>query len=136
MPVLPKLYNRTKTPRKIILKSANIQRTDLYLVFLKLRKSTFQEKKKDLWCADEAFRIILLQRHNKFCGVIIFSQRQAIGIPEGKCDSYTRMMQMMSYESTRREEHGTHKHAHGSWILCSVSRVRSKTMHSLICITS
>ena len=39
-------------------------------LFLKLRKSTFQGKKKDLWCADEAFRIILLQRHNKFWGVI------------------------------------------------------------------
>ena len=36
----------------------------------------------------------------------------------------------------RRDEHGTHKHAHGSWILWSVSRVRSKTMHSLSCITS
>ena len=36
----------------------------------------------------------------------------------------------------RRDEHGTHKHAHGSWILWSVSRVRSKTMHSLFCITS
>ena len=35
----------------------------------------------------------------------------------------------------RRDEHGTHKHAHGSWILWSVSRVRSKTMHSLFCIT-
>ena len=34
----------------------------------------------------------------------------------------------------RRDEHGTHKHAHGSWILCSVSRVRSKTMHS-VCIS-
>ena len=31
----------------------------------------------------------------------------------------------------RRDEHGTHKHAHGSWILCSASHVRSKTMHSL-----
>ena len=31
----------------------------------------------------------------------------------------------------RRNEHGTHKHAHGSWILWSESRVRSKTMHSL-----
>ena len=41
--------------------------------FLRLRKSTFQkkktkkttqnkEKKKDLWCTDEAFRIIFLQR--------------------------------------------------------------------------
>ena len=59
------------------LKSANIQRTLLLFgLFLKLKKSTFQEK-RDLWCADEAFRIILLQRglqrHNKFCGVIIFS---------------------------------------------------------------
>ena len=44
--VLPKLYKRTKSPRKIILKSANIQRTDLYSVSLKLRKSTFQEKKE------------------------------------------------------------------------------------------
>ena len=34
----------------------------------------------------------------------------------------------------RRDEHETHKHAHGSWILCSVSRVRSKTMHS-VCIS-
>ena len=45
-PFLPKLYKRTKTPRKITLKSANIQRTDLYLVSLKLSKSTFQEKKE------------------------------------------------------------------------------------------
>ena len=36
----------------------------------------------------------------------------------------------------RRDERGTHKHAHGSWILWSVARVRSKTMHSLSCITS
>ena len=36
----------------------------------------------------------------------------------------------------RRDETGTHKHAHESWILWSVSRVRSKTMHSLSCITS
>ena len=36
----------------------------------------------------------------------------------------------------RRDEHGTHKHAHGSWILWSVSRVRSKKMHSLSCIRS
>ena len=32
----------------------------------------------------------------------------------------------------RRDEHETHKHAHGLWILCSVSRVRSKTMHSCL----
>ena len=35
-----------------------------------------------------------------------------------------------------RDEHGTHKHAHGWGILWSVSRVRSKTIHSLSCITS
>ena len=34
----------------------------------------------------------------------------------------------------RRDEHGTDKHAHGSWILWSVSRVRSKTKHSLSCM--
>ena len=42
----------------------------IFHLFLKLRKSTFQGK-KDSWCANEACRIILLQRHNKFCGVII-----------------------------------------------------------------
>ena len=36
----------------------------------------------------------------------------------------------------RPDEHETHKHAHGLWIICSVSRVRSKTMRSLFCITS
>ena len=36
----------------------------------------------------------------------------------------------------RRNKSGIHKHAHGSWILCCVSRVRSKTMYSLFCITS
>ena len=36
----------------------------------------------------------------------------------------------------RRDEHGTHKHPHDSWIIWSVSRVRSKTMHSLFCIAS
>ena len=46
--------------------------------------------------------------------------------------SHTHMLQMQ----IRRDEHGTHKHAHGSWNLCSVSRVCSKTMHSLFRITS
>ena len=35
----------------------------------------------------------------------------------------------------RRDEHGTHKHAHGSWILWSVSCVCSETMHSLHYVT-
>ena len=52
----------------------------------------------------------------------------------GKYDSCTRMMQMNPRHPTidwRRDEHGTLKHARGSWILCSASHVRSKTMHSL-----
>ena len=54
-----------------------------------------------------------------------------------KCYSYTRMLQMNPPDdSSRRNEHGIHKHAHGSWILCSVSLARLKTMHSLFCITS
>ena len=36
----------------------------------------------------------------------------------------------------RRDEHETHKYSHGSWIICSVSRVCSKTMHSLFSMTS
>ena len=43
----------------------------IFGLFLKLRKSTFQEK-NDLWCLNKAFRIILLQIYNKVCGVIIF----------------------------------------------------------------
>ena len=50
----------------------------------------------------------------------------------------SRMMQMNIHPTIgwRRDEHGTHKHAHGSWILWSVSRVRSKTMNYLFYITS
>ena len=35
----------------------------------------------------------------------------------------------------RRDEHRTHKHAHGEWILWSILHVRLKTRHSLFCIT-
>ena len=38
--------------------------------------------------------------------------------------SRTRMMQV----EISRDEHGTHKYGRGSRILCSVSRVRSKTI--------
>ena len=56
-------------------KSANIQRTDLYLVseFLKL-KSTFQKKKK-IYGASMNPSELLCFKDNKFFGVIIFSQR-------------------------------------------------------------
>ena len=37
---------------------------------------------------------------------------------------------------SRKDEHGIHKHVHGSCILYCVSRVRSKTMDSLFCIMS
>ena len=50
--------------------------------------------------------------------------------------SHTHMLQMQMQMQIRQDEHGTHQHAHGSWILCSVSRVSSKTMQSLFCITS
>ena len=39
----------------------------IFGLFLKARKSSFQEKwTQDLWCADKAFRIILLQRLTGF----------------------------------------------------------------------
>ena len=48
----------------------------------------------------------------------------------------SRMKKIHPMIGWRRDEHGAHKHIYGSWILRSVSRVRSKTMHSLSCITS
>lgn len=72
---------------------------------------------------------------------IVFKPKTNKKYPAGKCVGYTpdtRMLQKWIHPTIgwRREEHGTHKHARGSWILCSVPRVRSKTIHSLICITS
>ena len=58
-------------------KSANIQRTDFYLVhFQSLGSLLLRKKKKDLWCTDKAFRIICLERHSDFAGVINFSLRR------------------------------------------------------------
>ena len=49
----------------------------------------------------------------------------------------SRRMEMISPRiGWRQDEYGTHKHAHSSRILWSLSRVLSKTMHSLFCITS
>ena len=97
--------------------------------------SLFKAKKK-LWGANEAFRIILLQRHKKFrCDIIFLGH--AIKNSSRQMRQISRRMEMIHPTiGWRRDEHGTHKHAHGSWILWSVSRVRSKTMHSLSCITS
>ena len=56
--------SKLTTLEKIILKSANIQRTDLYLVSnLKL---------KNLWSADEAFRIIFASKTINFAAVLFF----------------------------------------------------------------
>ena len=66
-----------------------------------------------------------------------FSWRHAIKISSGQTPQVSRRTEMIHPTiGWRRDEHGTQKHAHDSWILWSVSRVRSKTMHSLSCITS
>jgi len=73
--------------------------TFIFGLFLKVRKSTFQGK-KDLWCADEAFRIILFKRHHNFWVVI--------NIKIKKKNSIWQMLQLHAYvandanESTRR----------------------------------
>ena len=65
------------------------------------------------------------------------SKTQKIKNSSGQMRQISRRMEMIhTMIGWRRDEYGTHKHAHGSWILWSVSRVRSKTMHSLSCITS
>ena len=66
-----------------------------------------------------------------------FSWRHAIKNCSGQMPQISRRTEMIHPTiGWRRDEHGTQKHAHDSWILWSVSRVRSKTMHSLSCITS
>ena len=68
---------------------------------------------------------------------LLFFLGHAIKNSSGQMRQISRRMEMIHPTiGWRRDEHGTHKHAHGSWILWSVSRVRSKTMHSLFCITS
>ena len=64
-----------------------------------------------------------------------FSSPHAIKNSSGQMRQISRRMEMIHPTiGWRRDEHGTHKHAHGSWILWSASRVRSKTKHSLFCI--
>ena len=83
------------------------------------------------WSQSELF---CFKDTKNFAALLFFLAKQhAINNSGGQMHSYSRMMQM---QIRRRDEHGTHKHAHGSWILRSVSRVRSKKMHSLFCITS
>ena len=71
----------------------------------------------------------------KFAAFVFFWH--AIKNSSGQMRQIWRRMEMIHPTiGWRRDETGTHKHAHESWILWSVSRVRSKTMHSLSCITS
>ena len=75
-------------------------------------------------------------KDKKFRCVIIFP-KACNKKSSGQMRQISRRMEIIHTKiGWRRDEHGTHKHAHGSWILWSVSRVRSKTMHSLSCITS
>ena len=68
---------------------------------------------------------------------LLFFLGHAIKNSSGQMRQISRRMEIIHPKiGWRRDEHGTHKHAHGSWILWSVSRVRSKTMHSLFCIAS
>ena len=68
---------------------------------------------------------------------LLFFLGHAIKNSSGQMRQISRRMEMIHPTiGWRRDEHGTQKHAHDSWILWSVSRVRSKTMHSLSCITS
>ena len=61
-----------------------------------------------------------------------FSYRHAMKTSSRQMWQISRRMKMIHPTiGWRQDEHETHKHAHGSWILWSVSRVRSKTMHSL-----
>ena len=65
------------------------------------------------------------------------SWQHAIKNSSEQMQQMSRWMEMIHQTiGWRRDEHGTHEHAHGSWILWSLSRVRSKTKHSLPCITS
>ena len=68
---------------------------------------------------------------------LLFFLGHAIKNSSGQMRQISRRMEIIHPKiGWRRDEHGTHKHAHGSWILWSVSRVRSKTLSSLSCITS
>ena len=105
-------------------KSRNIQRTDLYFgLFLKLTKFMVHQWSLPNYFASKTQKILLHY---------YFSWRHAMKNSSGQMRQISRRMKMIHPTiGWRPDEHGTHKHAHGSWILLSVSRVRSKTMHSL-----
>ena len=94
--------------------------------------------KKNLWCVNEAFQIILIQRHKKFARLLFFLAACNKKFQRAK-KMWQRLSRMEMIDPTngwRPDKHGTHKHTHSSWILWSASHVCSKTMHSLFCITS
>ena len=83
-----------------------------------------------------AANVFCIKDAKNFAALLFFSAACNTN-SSGQMRQISRRMEMIHPTiGWRRDEHGTHKHAHGSWILWSVSRVRSKTMHSLSCITS
>ena len=99
----------------------------IFGLFLKLKKFMVRQ-----WSLPNYFA-----SKTKNFAALLFFLGHAIKNSSGQMRQISRRMEMIHPTiGWRRDEHGTHKHAHGSWILWSVSRVRSKTMHSLSCITS
>ena len=106
----------------------NIQRTDIFGLFLTLQKNYGAPMKpSELFCFKDT---------KNFAALLFFLAAWNKKFRE-QMRQLSRMMEMIHPTiGWRRDEHGTHKHVHGSWILWSVSRVRSKTMHSLFCVKS
>ena len=100
-------------------------------LILKLRKSTFQEKKY-LWCPYEAFELFRFKDTINFAALLLaagnkkFQRANAIVI---------RVWCKWIHPTIgwRWVEHGTHKHAHGPWILSSLSRT---TIYIWLYVTS
>ena len=77
-------YKWTYNARKIILKVRE-NSTNWFIIglFLSLRKSTSQDR-FNVYRLSLPHYLILLQRHNEFCVVIIFSKQQAVKNPSGQ----------------------------------------------------
>ena len=105
------LRTKLRILKNIVLTSADIQRTDL-------------------WCANEAFRITNFTSKTKHFTALLFF----LAVCNKKFQRVNAQPYAHDASTLSRDEHGTHKHAHSSWILCSVSRVRSKAMLPLFFI--
>ena len=100
----------------------------IFGLFLKLKKFMVLQWRFQNYFASKTKKILLRY---------YFSQRHAIKNSSGQMRQISHMIEMIQPTiGWRRNERGTHKNTHGSWILWSVLRVRLRTMHSLFCITS